>query len=91
MDYVNTTLVLPGNARVLIATVGPGGILLLNQSTAALWLGGPTVTADQSLTGGLLMSGNRSLFIPGRPDGERAALYGISSSGTTVSWLQPQP
>lgn len=88
---MNNGTVSVGTTATIIATVQKesGGILVANQGSVPVYLGGPSVTADTSATGGYPLAANASVLIPTDGD-ETRKLYGIVASGTAnVSFLQP--
>jgi hypothetical protein len=69
-----------------VSPANVGGILIGNRGPEAIYIGGSTVTADETATGGLIL-----------PPGERAPLptstswgdvYAITAEGTSyVTWI----
>lgn len=90
--YLNGTVTV-GPAATLIATVQAAndGLLISNQGTVTLYVGGPTVTADQNSTGGLPVAAGTSVTIPS-VGGVTHDLYGIvpAAGSAKVSFVQPQ-
>jgi hypothetical protein len=65
------------------------GILIQNQGAGIVYVGGPSVTADQAATGGLQVAANGSVTVPS-VGGIQHDLYVITATGTAkVAWLQP--
>lgn len=66
-----------------------GGVLIANQGSVTVYLGGSTVTANTAATGGFPLAANASVLVPTDGD-ESRDLYAIVASGTAnVSFLQP--
>lgn len=86
-SYLHGT-VAAGVARTLLVTAGsPGGVLVQNQGAAAVFLGGSTVTADTSATGGISVAAGATVTVP-TVGGHSADLYVVTASGTApVTWL----
>jgi hypothetical protein len=87
--YLHATVTV-GTAATLLGTTGsPGGVLVQNNGSAAVFLGGPTVTADTTATGGLQVAAGASMTVP-TVGGAAADLYAIVATGTAdVAWLSP--
>jgi hypothetical protein len=82
-----------GTTATLIAGPGsvPGnaGILVQNLGSVTLYLGGSTVTAGTTSTGGLQVAANASVNVP-TTGAASEALYGITASSTAnVAYLFP--
>lgn len=88
-SYLNGTASV-GVARTLLVTTGSvGGVLVQNQGAVAVFLGGATVTADATATGGISVAAGASVLIP-TTGGAKADLYAVTASSTAnVSWLSP--
>lgn len=89
-DYSNGIKTVTTTPQVIVS-VGQsnGGILVQNQGSVPVYLGGPTVTADQSATGGVQIAANTTTLIPSL-GGYGHNLWGVVASGTaSVAWLQP--
>jgi hypothetical protein len=92
MSYKNG-VVSVGTTATLITTPGStpenGGVLVQNLGTNPLFLGGSTVTAGTTSTGGLQVAANATVNVP-TTGAATEALYGIVASGTAnVAWLFP--
>lgn len=84
--YVQGTVSV-GTTATLIASPGPGGVYVYNNGSAAVVLGGSTVTATGATQGATLASG-AGLILPS--DGPAHDLYGITATGTaSVSFVYP--
>jgi hypothetical protein len=91
MPYKNG-LVSVGTTATLIASVGAapetGGLLVQNNGSAAVFLGGPTVTTSGA-TAGVQLAAGASLTIP-TTGAEPLSLYGIVATATqNVSYIFP--
>jgi hypothetical protein len=92
MPYTNG-VVSVGTTATLIATLGAApqndGVLIQNLGATAVYLGGSTVTAGATATGGLQVPANATVTVP-TTGAEPLALYGIVASGTAnVAFLFP--
>ena len=92
MPYKNG-VVSVGTTATLIATPGSapeqGGVLIQNLGSSTLYLGGSTVTAGTTSTGGLQVAANASVSVPTTGSASES-LYGIVASGTAnVAYLFP--
>lgn len=81
-----------GTTATLIATVGAepenGGLLIQNNGSAAVFVGGPSVTTSGA-PAGVQIAANGTLTIP-TTGAEPLSLYGIVASGTcSVSYIYP--
>jgi hypothetical protein len=89
--YLNGTVVV-GSTVTLITTVQAynDGILISNQGTVTVYVGGPSVTADQNATGGFPVVAGATVTIPS-VGGTTHDLYGITASpgSAKVSFIQP--
>jgi hypothetical protein len=65
------------------------GVLVKNQGPATVYLGGSSVTADQSATGGLPLEPGETQTVPGiAGSGDPLDLYVIcAEEGAQVTWL----
>jgi hypothetical protein len=82
-----------GTTATLIATPSSvpenAGILVQNLGSVTLYLGGSTVTAGTTATGGLQVAANASVNVP-TTGAASEALYGIVASSTAnVAYLFP--
>lgn len=64
------------------------GVLVQNLGTTVLYLGGSTVTAGTTATGGLQVAANATVNVPTTGAGSEA-LYGISTAACNVAYLFP--
>jgi hypothetical protein len=85
-------LVSVGTTATLIADIGAapetGGIIVQNNGSAAVFLGGPSVTTSGA-TAGVQIAAGSSLTVP-TTGAEPLALYGIVATGTqNVSFIYP--
>lgn len=65
------------------------GVLVQNQGSVAVYLGGPSVTADQTATGGFQVAANTSVEVPS-VGGYQHELWVVTAASTApVAWLQP--
>jgi hypothetical protein len=92
MPYSNG-VVSVGTTATLIATPSSapetGGILIQNLGSVTVYLGGSTVTAGTTSTGGLQLAANGVITVP-TTGANNEPLYGITaSSSANVSWLYP--
>lgn len=78
--------------RTLLVSTGAGnndGVLVQNQGSTPVYLGGPTVTADGTATGGLQVPAGATVTVPSIGGGT-ADLWAVMATGTApVAWLQP--
>lgn len=89
-DYSNGVKAVTTTPQVVVV-VGQAndGILVQNQGSVTVYLGGPTVTADATATGGLQVAANTTVTVPSL-GGYAHNLWGVVASGTAnVAWLQP--
>jgi hypothetical protein len=80
-----------GVAAVLLVTVTAenDGILIQNNGTGIVYLGGPTVTADAAATGGLKVAAGATQLVPS-VGGRTEDIYAIASvAASPVAYLQP--
>jgi hypothetical protein len=81
-----------GTSPTLIATPSSvpenGGILIQNVGSTVLYLGGPTVTAGTTSTGGLQVAANATVNVP-VTGSSTEALYGVSTAALNVAYLYP--
>jgi hypothetical protein len=82
-----------GTTATQIASPGSvpenAGVLIQNLGTAAVYLGGSTVTAGTTSTGGLQVAQNAIVSVP-TTGAASEPLYGIVASGTAnVAYLFP--
>lgn len=93
MAYKNG-VVSVGTTATLIATPSSapenGGILVQNLRTTLAYLGGPTVTANMSPTGGLQLppSNTTPVNVPMTGAGTES-LYGVSTAACNVAFIYP--
>ena len=92
MAYKNGVVSVATTAT-LIATPGSkpenGGVLIQNLGSGTLYLGGSTVTAGTTSTGGLQVAANATVNVP-TTGSALEALYGIVASSTAnVAYLFP--
>jgi hypothetical protein len=92
MAYKNG-VVSVGTTATLIAAQGStpenSGVLIQNLGAGVLYLGGPTVTAGTTSTGGLQVAANAVMTVP-TTGAASEALYGIVASSTAnVAYLFP--
>ena len=86
--YLHGTVTV-GAAAVLLVSAGysSGGVLVQNQGAEAVWLGGPTVTANTAATGGIQVPAGASVTVPTTGSGRRD-LYAVAVTGPApVTWL----
>jgi hypothetical protein len=94
MMAYNNGVVSVGTTATLIATPGSkpenAGVLVQNLGTGTLYLGGSTVTAGTTSTGGLQVAANATVNVPTTGASDTEALYGIVASSTAnVAYLFP--
>jgi hypothetical protein len=82
-----------GTTATLIATPSSvpenAGVLVQNLGTAMVYLGGSSVTAGSTSTGGLQVAQNAIVNVP-VTGAKSEAIYGIVASGTAnVAYLDP--
>jgi hypothetical protein len=92
MAYKNG-VVSVGTSATLIATPSSApdvdGMLIQNLGAVTLYLGGSTVTAGTTATGGLQVAANATVTVP-TTGASSEALYGIVASSTAnVAFLYP--
>lgn len=92
MAYKNG-VVSVGTTATLIATPSSApendGILIQNLGSVTLYLGGPTVTAGTTSTGGYQVAASASVTVP-TTGASSEPLYGITASSTAnVAYLFP--
>ena len=91
MPYKNG-VVSVGTSATLIATPSSvpesDGLLVQNLGATVLYLGGPTVTAGTTSTGGLQVAANAIVNVP-TTGASTEALYGISTAACNVAFLYP--
>jgi hypothetical protein len=92
MPYQNG-VVSVGTTATLICTPGSvpdnEAVLIQNLGTTTLYIGGSTVTAGTTSTGGLQLAANGVITVP-TTGANNEPLYGITaSSSANVSWLYP--
>jgi hypothetical protein len=92
MPYVND-VVSVGTTATLIATPSSvpenAGVHIQNLGTATVYVGGSTVTAGTTSTGGLHVAQNAIVNVP-TTGAASEAIYGIVASGTAnVAYLFP--
>ncbi len=76
-------------SKLVTVQAANDGILVQNQGSVPVYVGGPTVTADQAATGGYQIAATSSATIPS-VGGYQHDLYVIVASTTAkVAWLQP--
>lgn len=87
--YLHGTVTVGTAATLLTTTNTPGGLLLQNNGAAPVFVGGPTVTADTTATGGIQVAAGASITVP-TIGGVIADLYAVIATGTAaVAWLKP--
>jgi hypothetical protein len=91
MPYQNG-VVSVGTTATLIATPGSVpdnvGVLIRNLGTTVLYLGGSTVTAGTTSTGGLQVAANATVNVP-CTGASSEAIYGVSTAACNVAYLFP--
>jgi hypothetical protein len=88
--YLHGTSTVTTTAAIL-TSVAPenDGLLLVNSGAGVVYVGGPTVTANQTATGGFPVAVNQTVSIPS-VGGASYDLYAVTATGTSVvSWIQP--
>lgn len=88
-SYAHATISVGATATALVETgLQNDGVLIQNRGPVPVYIGGSTVTADISSTGGLLLAPGDKVTVStvGNVDGE---IYAITSTGTAyVSWIE---
>jgi hypothetical protein len=88
-SYLHGTATVTTTRSVLVTTGASGGVLVQNNGSVAVFLGGSTVTADATATGGISVAAGASVTVP-TVGGAKADLYAIVASSTAaVAWLSP--
>lgn len=88
-SYLSGTATVAAARSVLVTTGSPGGVLVQNNGSVAVFLGGSAVTADTAATGGISVAAGASVTVP-TAGGAKADLYAVVASGTAaVAWLSP--
>jgi hypothetical protein len=79
-----------GVTAALLVTVAAenAGVLIQNQGPGIVYIGGPSVTADATATGGFKIASSASQLIPS-VGGKLEDLYAVASAASSVTWLQP--
>lgn len=87
--YVHKTVQVTTTAVALVETGNQNdGVLIQNRGPGAVYIGGSTVTADSSTTGGILLAPGDKITVStvGNLDGE---VYAIAACETSyVSWIE---
>lgn len=87
-SYVNGTVAVSTTVAAIVETGNQNdGVLVQNRGPEPVYIGGSSVTADTSSTGGVLVAPGEKVTVStvGNDDAE---LYGITAAGTTyVSWV----
>lgn len=78
-------------AATLICTVDKaGGVLIQNNGSGSLYVGGASVTSDTTATGGLKIAAGAIQLIPSSASSTGSALYGIVATSTAnVAFVFP--
>lgn len=88
-SYQHGTATVATTRAVLVTAGSVGGVLVQNNSAAAVFLGGSTVTADATATGGISLAAGATVTVP-TVGGAKADLYAVVATGTAaVAWLSP--
>ena len=89
-NYDNGVATVTTTPAKLVTVQGENdGILIQNQGSVIVYLGGPSVTADQTATGGYQVAANSSVLVPS-VGGTQHDLWAVAASTTAkVAWLQP--
>lgn len=88
-SYLHGTASVGTTRSVLVTTGSSGGVLVQNNGTVAVFLGGSTVTADTTATGGISVAAGATVTVP-TVGGAKADLYAVVATGTAnVAWLTP--
>lgn len=89
VSYHNGTVSVSTTATAITETYNQNqGVLLQNRGPVPVWVGGSTVTADNTSTGGYLLSPGDSVTVSvvANIDGE---VYGVTLADTAyVAWLE---
>ena len=86
-NYRHGTVTVGTTATLLVSSSFPGGVLIQNNGTAPIFLGGPNVTANTAATGGIQVAAGATVTVPS-VGGITADLYAVIATGTaTVAWL----
>lgn len=89
--YSNGVVTVGTTPTLIASAIGATGILVQNQGAGTVYLGGSTVTADATATGGVTLAATASITIP-TSGAEQCDLYAIVASGTAkVAYLMPAP
>jgi hypothetical protein len=76
-------------AKLVTVQAENDGVLVQNLGAVPIYLGGASVTADQTATGGFSVAASSSALIPS-VGGYQHDLYVVVASTTAkVAWLQP--
>lgn len=87
-SYAHATASVTTTAAVLVTTGSENdGVVVSNRGPVSVYLGGASVTADQTATGGLeLVAGEKATL--STAGNVAADLYAVTAAGTaTVSWI----
>lgn len=88
-NFLHGTITVGTTASTISVQPTNDGILLTNQGTVTIYIGGPGVTADQTATGGFPIAAAASVNVP-TVGSTPHILYLIAASGTAaVSYIQP--
>lgn len=66
------------------------GVLINNQGSVIVYVGGPNVTADTTATGGFPIAANSTVKIPTAGDSARSLYLVTAADAALVSFIQPQ-
>lgn len=90
MTYKNGVATATSTASKLVTvTAENDGIIVQNLGSVTVYLGGPSVTANQTATGGYPLAAGASQSVPS-VGGLAQDLWAVTASSTApVAWLQP--
>lgn len=88
-NYLHGTVTVGTTPSTIAVQPTNDGILLTNQGSVTVYIGGPGVTADQTATGGFPIAASETVTIP-TVGSAGHTLYLVVASGTAaVSYIQP--
>lgn len=89
-DYAQGTVsVTTARTKLVTVSAANDGVLVQNQGTSPVFLGGPNVTADTTATGGVSLAANAMVTVPS-VGGMTHDLFAVTATGTSnVSFLMP--
>ena len=76
-------------AKLVTVQAENDGVLVQNQGSVSIYLGGPTVTANQTATGGFQVAASTSVTVPSVGGTQHDLYVVVASSTANVAWIQP--